>query len=119
MCRHLAYLGPPRTLASLLHEPSRSLELQSWKPALQREGAINADGWGVGWWDPAVRPEPARYRTAAPMWTVIACCVRTVPVLPEPGSSAPDSRIMMPVALQIRSVSMNTPSACTKPCDDG
>ena len=30
---------------------------------------MNADGWGVGWWDRAVRPEPARYRTAAPMWT--------------------------------------------------
>ena len=30
---------------------------------------MNADGWGVGWWDPTVRPEPARYRTAAPMWT--------------------------------------------------
>ena len=25
---------------------------------------MNADGWGVGWWDPLVRPEPARYRTA-------------------------------------------------------
>ena len=24
---------------------------------------MNADGWGVGWWDPAVRHEPARYRT--------------------------------------------------------
>jgi glutamine amidotransferase len=69
MCRHLAYLGPPRTLSSLLYEPPHSLEEQSWKPQRQRAGAMNADGWGVGWWDPAVRPEPARYRTAAPMWT--------------------------------------------------
>jgi glutamine amidotransferase len=69
MCRHLAYLGPPRSLASLLHEPEQSLEKQSWKPLRQREGAMNADGWGVGWWDPLVRAEPARYRTAAPMWT--------------------------------------------------
>ncbi len=69
MCRHLAYLGPPRSLASLLYEPSHSLEEQSWKPQRQRTGAMNADGWGVGWWDPGVRPEPARYRTAAPMWT--------------------------------------------------
>lgn len=69
MCRHIAYLGPPRTLGSLLHDPQRSLEVQSWRPAFQREGAMNADGWGVGWWDVAVRPEPARYRTAAPMWT--------------------------------------------------
>jgi glutamine amidotransferase len=69
MCRHLAYLGPPRSLSSLLYAPERSLEVQSWKPRLQREGAMNADGWGVGWWDRSVRPEPARYRTAAPMWT--------------------------------------------------
>ena len=69
MCRHLAYLGPPRSLASLLFEPPQSLERQSWKPLRQRDGAMNADGWGVGWWDTAVRPEPARYRTASPMWT--------------------------------------------------
>jgi glutamine amidotransferase len=69
MCRHLAYLGPPRSLSSLLYEPDHSLEQQSWKPRHQREGAMNADGWGVGWWDPQVRSEPARYRTAAPMWT--------------------------------------------------
>lgn len=69
MCRHLAYLGPPRSLSSLLFEPERSLEQQSWQPRHQREGAINADGWGVGWWDHAVRPVPARYRTARPMWT--------------------------------------------------
>jgi len=69
MCRHLAYLGPPRSLASLLHESPHSLEQQSWKPLRQRAGAMNADGWGVGWWDASVRPEPARYRTAKPMWT--------------------------------------------------
>ena len=69
MCRHLAYLGPPRSLASLLYDASHSLEEQSWKPLRQRAGAMNADGWGVGWWDPIVRPEPARYRTESPMWT--------------------------------------------------
>jgi gamma-glutamyl hercynylcysteine S-oxide hydrolase len=69
MCRHLAYLGPARPLASLLHEPASSLEVQSWRPRRQREGAMNADGWGVGWWDRSIRPEPARYRTASPMWT--------------------------------------------------
>lgn len=69
MCRHLAYLGPPRSLSSLLYEPERSLERQSWQPRCQREGAMNADGWGVGWWDHAVRPVPARYRTARPMWS--------------------------------------------------
>ena len=56
MCRHLAYLGPPRSLSSLLYEPEESLERQSWKPRFQREGAMNADGWGVGWWDPHRAP---------------------------------------------------------------
>lgn len=69
MCRHLAYLGPARSLSSLLYAPEQSLEAQSRTPRLQRDGAMNADGWGVGWWDHSVRPEPARYRTALPMWT--------------------------------------------------
>ena len=68
MCRHLAYLGPARSLSSLLYEPEHSLEKQSWKPKHQREGAMNADGWGVGWWDPAITSTPARYRTSRSMW---------------------------------------------------
>jgi gamma-glutamyl hercynylcysteine S-oxide hydrolase len=50
MCRHLAYLGPPVTLADcLLHQP-HSLVHQSWAPADMRGGGtINADGFGVGW----------------------------------------------------------------------
>jgi glutamine amidotransferase len=32
-------------------------------------GAINADGFGVGWYDRSRRPEPARYRTARPIWS--------------------------------------------------
>lgn len=68
MCRHLAYLGPPRSLASLLYEPPHSLEHQTWAPRHQPDVTLNADGWGVGWWDPARRAEPARYRTATPMW---------------------------------------------------
>jgi glutamine amidotransferase len=67
MCRHLAYLGPPRPLASFLYEAPFSLEVQTTQPRMQRHGVENIDGWGVGWWDPAVRPEPARYRTALPM----------------------------------------------------
>ena len=99
MCRHLAYLGPPRSLASLLYEPSHSLEEQSWKPLRQRAGAMNADGWGVGWWDPHVRPEPARYRTAAPMWTdrsfrSVAEVVRTGACLAAVRSATPPSPIV-------------------------
>jgi glutamine amidotransferase len=68
MCRHLAYLGPPVLLASLLYDPPQSLVRQSWAPRQQRFGTINADGYGVGWYQPEVRPEPARFRRAGPMW---------------------------------------------------
>lgn len=68
MCRHLAYLGPPVTLHDLLVAPEHSLLRQSWAPRLQRHGTVNADGFGVGWWDLARRPEAARYRRAVPMW---------------------------------------------------
>ena len=58
MCRHLAYLGPPRSLSSLLHEPPRSLERAVVEAARTSARArMNADGWGVGWWDPR---RPAR-----------------------------------------------------------
>jgi gamma-glutamyl hercynylcysteine S-oxide hydrolase len=33
-----------------------------------RYGTINADGFGVGWYAPGVRAEPAVYRRATPMW---------------------------------------------------
>jgi glutamine amidotransferase len=69
VCRHLAYLGPPIALASLLYDPPHSLNRQSWAPRQQRFGTINADGYGVGWYQPDVRPEPARFRRAGPMWT--------------------------------------------------
>ena len=69
MCRHFAYLGPPVSLEALVVDPPHGLLHQSWAPRCQRHGTVNADGFGVGWWDPARRPEPARYRRAVPMWT--------------------------------------------------
>lgn len=68
MCRLLAYLGPPRTLDALLLAPQHSLLRQSWAPRHQRHGTVNADGFGVGWYETTLRPEPARYRSARPMW---------------------------------------------------
>jgi glutamine amidotransferase len=67
MCRHLAWLGRPRSLASLVLEPPSSLLVQSYAPRRQRYGTVNADGWGVGFWAPG-RPEPARWRSAQPLW---------------------------------------------------
>jgi glutamine amidotransferase len=68
MCRFIAYLGPPVTLHSLLCAPEYGLLHQSYAPRHQRHGRINADGFGVGWYAPDVRAEPACYRTTTPMW---------------------------------------------------
>lgn len=67
MCRHLAWLGQPRSLAGLVLEPPSSLLVQSWAPRRQRHGTVNADGWGVGFWAPGV-DRPVRWRSARPMW---------------------------------------------------
>jgi glutamine amidotransferase len=67
MCRHLAWLGRPRSLADLVLAPPSSLLVQSYAPRRQRYGTINADGWGVGFYVPG-RAEPARWRSARPLW---------------------------------------------------
>lgn len=56
------------TLEELLIAPEQSLLHQSWEPHHQRHGSVNADGFGVGWYEPRLRPEPARYRSTKPMW---------------------------------------------------
>ncbi len=67
MCRHLAWIGPPRTLSSLLHDPPHSLERQSHAPRHSTHTTVSADGVGVAWWVPD-RAEPARYRSTSPIW---------------------------------------------------
>jgi glutamine amidotransferase len=67
MCRHLAYLGTSRSLASLLIDPPHALYQQSWAPREQRHGTVNADGFGAGWYVDG-RAEPVRYRRAQPIW---------------------------------------------------
>jgi gamma-glutamyl hercynylcysteine S-oxide hydrolase len=67
MCRHLAYLGPPATLRSVVIEPPHALYRQAWAPRRQRHGTVNADGFGVGWYADG-DPAPARYRRAVPIW---------------------------------------------------
>jgi len=70
MCRHLAYLGPPVTLRSVIIDPPHGLYRQAWAPRFQRPGAVNADGFGVGWYPDGAPgdPEPNRYRQAVPIW---------------------------------------------------
>jgi gamma-glutamyl hercynylcysteine S-oxide hydrolase len=67
MCRHLAYLGPPATLRSVIIDPPHGLYRQAWAPRRQRHGTVNADGFGVGWYAPGEQ-DPVRYRRAEPIW---------------------------------------------------
>ena len=101
MCRHLAYLGPPVTLRSLLTDPPHGLATQSWAPRRQRHGTVNVDGFGVGWYAPG-DPEPARYRRAGPVWAdpsfadlarvtrsgAVLAAVRSATAGTEPGEAA-------------------------------
>ncbi|MFC4560779.1 ergothioneine biosynthesis protein EgtC [Nocardiopsis mangrovi] len=67
MCRHLAYLGAPVGLHDLLFGPPHALHVQSYAPREQAHGTVNADGFGVGWYDPG-HAAPLRYRRAMPIW---------------------------------------------------
>ncbi len=65
MCRHLGWLGEPRPVSSLVSEPPSGLLVQSYAPRRQKHGLMNADGWGVGFFDHGV---VRRWRSAAPLW---------------------------------------------------
>ncbi|KRD04857.1 ergothioneine biosynthesis protein EgtC [Mycobacterium sp. Root265] len=64
MCRHLGWLGAPVSVSSLVLEPPSGLLVQSYSPRRQKHGTINADGWGVGFFDQGVR----RWRSDKPLW---------------------------------------------------
>lgn len=68
MCRLFGYIGLTVPLRALLYDPPHGLERQAHKPRHQLPGRINADGWGVAWYDGGDDEVPARYRTATPMW---------------------------------------------------
>lgn len=65
MCRHLGWLGADTTVSSLVLEPPRGLRVQSYAPRRQKHGLMNADGWGIGFFDGQT---PRRWRSQAPLW---------------------------------------------------
>jgi glutamine amidotransferase len=72
MCRHLAYLGPPVTLADLvLHQPHSLLQQSSAPTDMRGVCSVNADGFGIGWLvgDPVDGGVARRYRRDCPMWS--------------------------------------------------
>lgn len=66
MCRIAAYLGPEIPLETLLTKPEHSLLIQSWAPRELRFAQLNADGFGIGWFD--VQGHPEIYLHAMPIW---------------------------------------------------
>lgn len=69
MCRHLGWLGAPVSVASLVLDPPQGLRVQSYAPRRQKHGLMNADGWGVGFFDPLSEgATPRRWRSPAPLW---------------------------------------------------
>ncbi|MBU2982380.1 class II glutamine amidotransferase [Lentibacter algarum] len=66
MCRWAAYLGAPVYLEDLVSNPNHSLIVQS-KAADECKTSINADGFGLAWYDS--RPEPGLYRDVFPAWS--------------------------------------------------
>jgi glutamine amidotransferase len=65
MCRHLGWLGGEVTLSSLVLDPPHGLRVQSYAPRRQKHAMMNADGWGVGFFDAAT---PRRWRSTTPLW---------------------------------------------------
>jgi glutamine amidotransferase len=96
MCRHLAWLGAPRTLQALVVDRPHALYEQSWAPRRQRYGTVNVDGFGAGWY--VDRPHPVRYRRAQPIWTdasfaslaptIASSCVLAAVRSATPGTAA-------------------------------
>jgi len=56
------------SLSSVMLEQEHSLLVQSYAPEEMMSGVVNADGFGVGWYDPD-DDEPAVYRSNGSLWS--------------------------------------------------
>lgn len=65
MCRLIAYLGEPTSVAPLVFGGTHSLYEQSWKPRELLSGSVNADGYGIVWY---AEGRPGRIAEARPIW---------------------------------------------------
>jgi len=106
MCRHLGWLGADVTVSSLVLDPPYGLRVQSYAPRRQKHCLMNADGWGVGFFDGEV---PRRWRSQAPLWGDVSF-----------DSVAPSLRSHCVVAA-VRSATVGMPieTSATAPFTDG
>jgi glutamine amidotransferase len=106
MCRHLGWLGADVTISSLVLDPPQGLRVQSYAPRRQKHGLMNADGWGVGFFDGAV---PRRWRSSAPLWGDVSFD-SVAPALRSP---------CMVAAVRSATVGMPIEASATAPFTDG
>jgi len=66
MCRLAAYLGPSLALQRFLVDPPHSLIKQAWAPKEMQEAVLNADGFGIGWYNDS---KPHTYLNIQPIWS--------------------------------------------------
>ena len=68
MCRFVIYLGTvPTLLHDVLGKPNNSLIDQSFH-ARKIEVPINADGFGIGWYQHDIDEYPAKFKSTQPAW---------------------------------------------------
>jgi glutamine amidotransferase len=68
MCRFVAYIGEHKIfLRELLSQPINSLIQQS-REARQGSTKVNADGFGLSWYDSDVSKMPGIYKSTQPAW---------------------------------------------------
>jgi gamma-glutamyl hercynylcysteine S-oxide hydrolase len=106
MCRHLGWLGREVSVSSLVLDPPNGLRVQSYAPRRQKYCLLNADGWGVGFFDGST---PRRWRSVAPLWGDVSF-----------SSIAPALRSHCVVAA-VRSATVGMPieASATAPFTDG
>lgn len=106
MCRHLGWLGREVSVSSLVLEPPHGLRVQSYAPRRQKYCLLNADGWGVGFFDGAT---PRRWRSVAPMWGDVSL---------DSVAPALSSRCVV-AAVRSATVGMPIEASATAPFTDG
>lgn len=69
MCRFSALLSKsPIHLQTILNDPLNSLVNQSYSARESSSSGINADGFGVGWYNRELSPDPGVFKSILPAW---------------------------------------------------
>ncbi|HAC66294.1 MAG TPA: ergothioneine biosynthesis protein EgtC [Cyanothece sp. UBA12306] len=71
MCRLLAYFGSSIQPEQLIYQAEHSLYLQSYNPKETVTTSVNADGFGIGWYDFKKDIKPFIYKNILPIWSDI------------------------------------------------